>query len=311
MPKNVTIRFRLIFVIAFLSMQLLVGGMIGIVSLGFANDSIKSMYDDRLVSLGKLDQIVRLLSESQLVISKTIAGGMADVGEEMDQVDATLKRVDAMWQEYAAGGLAPDEKKLADRLGADLKKFTAEALLPATEGLRASRTIPVIELLHGPMTHLFLPVRDGINDIIKFHLENARQEFEQAQTTYNLVRAVCLGGIALGLLLVAGVGVWLIRAISQPLKAAVHIAGGVAAGDLTQAIEVRSNDETGQLMQALKRMNDGLAHIVGQVREGSDAIAEASRRIADGNIELSVRAEQQTASLRQMAAKSWRRSCGR
>jgi methyl-accepting chemotaxis protein len=92
------------------------------------------------------------------------------------------------------------------------------------------------------------------------------------------------------------------RSITRPLKEAVTVAETVAAGDLTSRIEVTSRDEMGQLMQALKGMNENLAKVVGEVRQGTDTIATASSEIASGNHDLSSRTEQQASSLEQTAA---------
>jgi methyl-accepting chemotaxis protein len=106
----------------------------------------------------------------------------------------------------------------------------------------------------------------------------------------------------LGLLTGAVVGVWLVRGISRPLNYSVEIARNIAAGDLTQQIEIDSTNETGQLLQALKEMNESLLRTVGEVRSGTDAIATASIQIAAGNMDLSSRTEQQAASLEETAS---------
>ena len=64
----------------------------------------------------------------------------------------------------------------------------------------------------------------------------------------------------------------------RPIRAAVKVAETVAAGDLSSTIDVTGRDETGQLMQALKDMNDSLNRIVGEVRGGTDSIAARLRR---------------------------------
>jgi len=111
--------------------------------------------------------------------------------------------------------------------------------------------------------------------------------------------------ILLGILsvLLGGACAWLIsRSITRPLQHAVQLAETVAGGDLTSRIEVRSKDETGQLLQALKHMNDSLNQVVGQVRSGTEAIATASGQIAAGNLDLSARTEQQASSLEETAS---------
>jgi len=97
-------------------------------------------------------------------------------------------------------------------------------------------------------------------------------------------------------------GLSLSRSIAAPLSRAVTLARTVAAGDLTTVIDVRGNDETAQLLDALRDMNDSLGRIVGEVDVGIHAIASASSQIAAGNHDLSHRTEQQAASLEETAS---------
>jgi methyl-accepting chemotaxis protein len=109
-----------------------------------------------------------------------------------------------------------------------------------------------------------------------------------------------LGGLAL--LLGAVFARVLTRSITVPLGQAVEIAKTVAAGDLSREIVVTGRDETGQLLQALKDMNQSLLNIVSEVRTGTDAIGGATRDIAAGNQNLSARTEEQASSLEETAA---------
>jgi len=95
---------------------------------------------------------------------------------------------------------------------------------------------------------------------------------------------------------------WITRTITQPINEAVKVAETVSSGDLTSDIPVGSNDETGQLMTALKNMNTNLVNIVGQVRSGTDLMAHASTEIAAGNHDLSSRTEEQASSLQETAS---------
>ncbi|MFZ6708196.1 methyl-accepting chemotaxis protein [Undibacterium sp. TC9W] len=92
------------------------------------------------------------------------------------------------------------------------------------------------------------------------------------------------------------------RAITASLKAAILLAESVAGGDLRADIEVRSNDETGQLLTSLNQMSQSLINTVGQVRKSSENIGLASREIANGNMDLSNRTEQQASGLEETAA---------
>jgi len=106
-----------------------------------------------------------------------------------------------------------------------------------------------------------------------------------------LILAAVAGAISLGV-------AWLATSsIVRPLRHVVKIARRVADGDLSSEIRVDTADETGQMMQALRHMNDSLQRIVADVRVSTEAMASSSSQIASGNIDLSTRTEQQAASL--------------
>ncbi|MFZ6646951.1 methyl-accepting chemotaxis protein [Undibacterium sp. TJN25] len=110
-------------------------------------------------------------------------------------------------------------------------------------------------------------------------------------------------GLGIAAIVVGAVFSWRLAAgITGPMGHAVNAAEAVAAGDLTTDVKARSQDETGQLLGALKSMNDSLLKIVSQVRSGTDAIATASAEISTGNLDLSARTEQQASSLEETAS---------
>ena len=76
----------------------------------------------------------------------------------------------------------------------------------------------------------------------------------------------------------------------------------VADGDLTRRIEVMLPGQFGQLAADANRTVEGLARIVGDIRQTSDSINAAAGEIAAGNSDLSMRTEQQAASLEETAS---------
>ncbi|MDN7967286.1 methyl-accepting chemotaxis protein [Burkholderia multivorans] len=114
----------------------------------------------------------------------------------------------------------------------------------------------------------------------------------------NLLAGICIGS----LLLAIGGGLWITRRITAPIAVAVDVARTVAQGDLGSRIAVTGNDETRDLLDALRTMNARLIDIVGRVRDSSNSIAHAVGEIAAGNLDLSQRTEEQAASLQETAA---------
>ncbi|NUU01309.1 methyl-accepting chemotaxis protein [Herbaspirillum robiniae] len=125
-----------------------------------------------------------------------------------------------------------------------------------------------------------------------------KQAIEDGALAINVTLA-CSGIAVLAAIIL---GYLLTRSIVRPLNEAVRVAENVAAGDLTTRIDASARDETGQLMHALKKMNDNLVSIVSGVRTGTESITTASNEIASGNLDLSARTEQQAGSLEETAS---------
>jgi methyl-accepting chemotaxis protein len=102
--------------------------------------------------------------------------------------------------------------------------------------------------------------------------------------------------------------------ITRPLEDAARVASSVAQGNLTQVIEVKSRDETGQLLQALKDMNASLSGIVGEVHRtaglqpGRDCL-QHGRTDLDGEAERRERQAGQPACDQRVGYRRQRRPC--
>jgi methyl-accepting chemotaxis protein-1 (serine sensor receptor) len=303
MFKHLSIKSRLVFVIAFLAVELVAGAAIGIYSLGNANAELKSMHEDRVVPLGQLGHVMQLITTNQLLVGKAAdATDKAQRDAFLSQVETNVAAASATWKAYEQTKLTPDEAALVAKFVEARKAFLANGLLPAVAAARAGNVALASELVAGEMARRFQPVGELGGQLLELQQRVAKEEYERSQAAYETVRLVCLAGLAFGLLMAAIVGWLLVRAIVRPIEEAVRIAGAVAAGDLTQKIDVSSNDETGRLLQALKDMNASLVQIVTRVRGGTDTIATASGEIAAGNLDLSSRTEQQAGSLEETAS---------
>ncbi|RTD94443.1 HAMP domain-containing protein [Variovorax atrisoli] len=157
-------------------------------------------------------------------------------------------------------------------------------------------------MIRGKSQQLSNEMNAALDKLTKVNLAGAVRAGETADAVHQEARlwvlGLLVGSIALGL----GLALWIARIVSRPLEEAVKVAQSVAGGDLTSRIEARTTDETGQLLEALKGMNESLVKIVSEVRTGTDTIATASSQIASGNQDLSSRTEEQASSLEQTAA---------
>lgn len=108
--------------------------------------------------------------------------------------------------------------------------------------------------------------------------------------------------ILVGLAVIIGIALMIIRSIKQPLNHLVNISQTVAAGNLNNEIIVTGKDEIAQLLQAFADMQAKLYDVVTSIQQAAAVVDTSAEEIAQGNVSLSQRTEQQAASLEETAA---------
>lgn len=142
-----------------------------------------------------------------------------------------------------------------------------------------------------------------LTDVIESEAKLAKERAEEKSqfNRFLILTVTCTAGV-LGLLMAWGIA----HAIAKPLLQAVKVAKAVAAGDLTQKIEIGGTDEIGQLMGALKDMNHSLnekiSRLAGQARRASEAVLTSSRRLLRCSEDLANRTEGQASTVEETAA---------
>ncbi len=152
------------------------------------------------------------------------------------------------------------------------------------------------------MRGAYLAHREAVTKIVQTATSRATAD-ERDALQISGTRELILGIVFIVSLSISiSVGVLVARGITRPLSAAVRITREIAGGDLTRHIEVRSRDETGQLLQSMGEMSSGLKETVAKIHLAAENIEHSVAEIASGNQDLSDRTENQASSLEETAA---------
>ncbi len=302
MLHNMTIKSRLVAVIGLLSVLLIAIGALGLYGVNQSNQGLKTVYEDRtvvavdLATMNDHWQVIRM--------NAVIAANMNDVAvaqarmADTAQRDAEIKRI---WDAFMATYLVPEEAALADSYMVNAKSYAESrdrTMQMAVNGdFEGARENAINDA--GPK---FNVLHKNVFDLVNLQGRVASEEYAQAQDNFENILTLTSIAVIMGVILAIIIGIMLIRAIVGPLNEAIGVANAVASGDLTSRIEPNSTNETGQLLRALKQMNDNLVDLVGKVRTGTDSITTASGEIASGNLDLSQRTEEQSSSLEETAS---------
>ncbi|AYR25915.1 methyl-accepting chemotaxis protein [Herbaspirillum rubrisubalbicans] len=302
MFANLTIKTRLITVIGFLLVISFLIGTTSLISLINVNNSLKTVYEDRLIALSQLDQVIRSSNKMQINIARALVSSQEELATHIASFKKEESVRDKVWKDYLATYLTPDEKALADTLVREQKLLDEKGFAPALNALNGGDMKTVATLIHGDIARYATSITETMNALIQLQTEVAKSEYENSQQRYQSFRSFSIAAIICSILVGSLIGLWLIRSINRPLNSAIEVAQRIASGDLTQSIEVGGTNEMGRLLRALQEMSKALTQAVTQVRHSTDSITTASAEIASGNLDLSSRTEEQAASLEQTAS---------
>jgi methyl-accepting chemotaxis protein len=235
---------------------------------------------------------------------------MRNIGLHSDikAMQAEEDRARALGKAYddARDSMAPKVESTEEREILDsLSKLDKELDKPFQQALGLSTSFQneaAAKILMTQLDPIVQKALAGLDRLIEIQRKANQRATEQAAAEANRL-AVAVYAAATVVVLIAATLAFLIgRSITRPLGEAVAIARRVASGDLTSRIEPKGRDELGDLLRALREMNDGLGHIVSQIRTGAESIAVGAGQVAAGNQQLSSRTEEHASSLEETAS---------
>ena len=276
--ENISLKARLLMVIAIMSMLLLVIGGMGLQGMSKASEGLRNVHTNSALPSNQIFQIQELLLTNRLLITASLAPSTPElVQKNLAEVEQNIATITGIWNAYAKNALSADEKKLAAKVIGDRNRFVMEGLQPAISALRRNDAPLAGKIIEGQVTPLYKPVGAGIQQLLKLQVAIAGQEFEASQSRYYRTREIASILIASGILLSLWLSFSLLRSIARPLKTTISHFGQIAQGNYKNTIDIKCMDEIGKVMAALKAM---------QIKLGFD-VAEA-KRIADENLRIKI-----------------------
>ncbi len=94
------------------------------------------------------------------------------------------------------------------------------------------------------------------------------------------VQTLQLSGTALAMVLGLFAALIITQQITRPLQDTLAVVERIAAGDLTQDMNVTRRDELGALQQGIQRMGSTLRNLIGGIRDGVTQIASAAEELS-------------------------------
>ncbi|MDP1594672.1 MAG: methyl-accepting chemotaxis protein [Gallionella sp.] len=303
MLNNMKISSRLIAMLVSLLVLVVVVGGVGLVGMSKVNDGLHTVYDDRTVPLMDLGLIIDMAN--RIRTNAVIAANAIQTENAVKANTDTVKldgEIDTLWKKYIATTLTTEEKQLADNFGQQWKIY------------RESRDVTMNRAMEGDFVTAkenarqdagpkFTAARETLFNLIALQGEVAKQEYEAADSLYELTSNIAFALTLIG----GGMGIFLGYSIIRGINRSVNELGGVMTsmaknGDLNVRAKVYGKDEIGQAATAFNGLIDGFATIIRQVSNGAGTVSGTAAQLSASSLQIAQGSQLQSEAAASTAA---------
>jgi len=270
--------------------------------LGKVNEGTADLVSRRVPNIIATNAVLSEINDIAIALRNMMLNtDPADRQKQRDEIAASNKLGQENLDKLRHSVVSPEGQALVTRMAAANERYVKGQRELLTR-IEAGDEAEMRRYLAAELRPALAELKKAVSELLAQQISVAEKTASDGRQAFESTRILMIVLAVLSLALAALVAWWITRSITRPMARALDVANTVAAGDLTSRIEVDTLDETGQLLRALKSMNENLVRTVLTVRSGTEAITTASNEVAAGNLDLSARTEQQAGSLEETAS---------
>lgn len=300
---STTIKQKLCFVCAFVTLSLIAGG--GLYTYILHTQELARLEDRRVrdIELGMEKLNSGILEARRREKDFLIRPDQRYVQKHQFTMESNYNRLGVLHELFGEGAASSYLLELGEYLEIYEKTFNEVVTLTMetqTTGVdhqaeikTLTRSFKLVLMEIAPVTEALSTMVAGLQD------DNARYQDKQILYTTSVVGSSM---ILFGLVVVSMLA-FLMRAITLPLKDTLDALNDIAEGngDLSVRLDNSSKNELGQVASAFNIFVTKISYLVEQVRTASSSVATESQHLEEGNETLSSRTEEQASSLEKTA----------
>jgi methyl-accepting chemotaxis protein len=276
--ENVSIKTRILLVIAIMSILLL--GIGGMEAFGMKkdNEGLRTVQNHHMLTMNQIALVQKLMLLNGLHIATSLFNPTPElIQKSTAELEQNIVAITRILDAYLESTLTPNEKNKADKFNEDKNRLVVEGLQPAVSALRNNDTGLANKIIKDKVAPLYELLNEDAQQLLQLQMDDTSKAFGASQLRYLSTRNSTGALILVGILLVLCLSFSLLRSIVRPLNATISYFGQIAQGNYNNAIELSSMDEVGKVLAAVKAM---------QIKLGFD-VAEV-KHIADENLRIKI-----------------------
>ncbi|MEL7648491.1 MAG: methyl-accepting chemotaxis protein [Sedimentibacter sp.] len=308
--KEMTIRKRLLYGFAAITVLLTLIGLFSIFALNKINNSISVLKDNCIPSINYAHSINTAQSDYRI---NQVNHAISQDPAEKDSLEENMNQLDKNVREYISSykELATDEEnlKLINEIETRWNSYTvaSEKMISMS---RTGRSEEAVNMSNDELKLFSDNLSKALGKLVEYNQNIAQQESKASDNTYSSAVVIMLVAMAAAIAASILLSLAITRSIVGPVNQMVEIADELAAGNVNVEVSTDKKDELGRLMAAFarmienirtqamvaKKMAEGRLDVEIEARSEGDMLGKAMAEMIDKNNEvlssISVAAEQ-------------------
>lgn len=300
--QNIRIGARLTVGFAFLGLLMLLQGIFALYSMQLMHKVTEQIDKNTIPSLQHLAELnLNVMRMRVFTLRLLIARDNSEELSAKQTISEIQQKIGEIRQHYEPLISVDGEQKSYDEFSAAILRY-GQLKNDLTALVEAKKHNEAIELAN---TSLAETANQMAKSLVQLNELNARYASEQAQMSeqsYQQSWNYVISIVVVSLLVAAAAALLLSRSIVAPVQRALQLAQQVAAGDLTQPIDVQGEDEMAELAGSLRTMQQNLRDTIRHIAASSQTLASASEELNIVTDSAAAGVSQQNDEIQQAAA---------
>lgn len=270
-----------------------------------STEALRQVYEENVIPRQHIQDIDDRIGEVRFRIAGVITDQMPAPGSRrhLTEVREALPK---LWAEYRRltiiGPDEAEERALTDTLETGLASLPAlfEKLDQSYSAANDKELLTAI--LEDDWPQVIVTVSKPLAELIALRTQEVEKVYRNAELLEQQLNRYAIGLVVAALTLLTIFTTRIIRTITGSVADVQQALRLVAQGDLTAKATVRSNDELGEMAQAINASLDTLCQTLSDVRRGADRVAGASGEVQGSAADIRSRAEAQAGEVMKLTA---------
>ncbi|OOV99690.1 methyl-accepting chemotaxis protein [Pseudomonas sp. MF4836] len=299
--RNMNIGPRAVLGFALIGGLMLALGIFALTQMRQIRGAAEDISRDNIPSLSGLNTFNQLTMRQRVLSYRLLVNREPDVLQQtFDELENSEQQMRAIRPAYEESISSPEEQAGYTQFQALHEQYRQleqrMAILSRSNQIEALRA-----LVNGEMKTNSEAVNALLNQMMQVNTQQSLDSNEQATEQYSRAFNLVVGLLIFSSVLTAIFAWLLIRSITQPIASALKAAEAIAAGNLTQAVQVDGKDEAGRLLQAMGTMQEKLRDTLQEISGSSAQLASAAEELNTVTAESAQGLSQQNNEIEQAA----------